>query len=96
MLPAAHPDWSEEQIDQELFARIEVERLLVYFNLMRDTVNWADAHEVERKLGHTPQWLVDARAALARAGAGSASGRPYPARRASVGGGSSVCGSRSP
>jgi hypothetical protein len=63
---------------------------------MRDTVNWADAHEVERKLGHTPQWLVDARAALARAGAGSASGRPYPARRASVGGGSSVCGSRSP
>jgi hypothetical protein len=67
MLRAAYPDWSDEQIEQELFARIEIERLPVYFNLIRDAVSWADAHEVERKLGHTPQWLVHARAALAKA-----------------------------
>jgi hypothetical protein len=32
------------------------------FNLLRDALSWFDAHEVEKQLGHLPQWVVSARA----------------------------------
>lgn len=43
-----------------------LDRMVNFYNLMRDAVAWADSHEVEHKLGHTPQWLISARGALAR------------------------------
>jgi hypothetical protein len=41
--------------------KAEIERLNASFNLLRDAVSWFDAHEVEKKLGHLPQWVVSAR-----------------------------------
>jgi hypothetical protein len=34
------------------------------YNILRDAVVWFDSHEVEKKLGHLPQWMVTARELL--------------------------------
>lgn len=31
------------------------------YNLLRDALVWFSSHEVEKKLGHLPQWVVTAR-----------------------------------
>lgn len=31
------------------------------YNVMRDALSWFEAHEVEKKLGHLPQWVTMAR-----------------------------------
>lgn len=31
------------------------------YNIMRDALSWFEAHDVEKKLGHLPQWVVMAR-----------------------------------
>lgn len=33
-------------------------------NLLRDALSWFDSHEVERRLDHTPEWVVTARQEL--------------------------------
>jgi hypothetical protein len=32
------------------------------YNTLRDALSWFDAHEVESKLGHLPEWAMAARA----------------------------------
>jgi hypothetical protein len=34
------------------------------YNLLRDALSWFSSHEVEKKLGHLPQWVVMARELL--------------------------------
>lgn len=39
-------------------------RIVDGYNILRDAVVWFDSHEVEKKLGHLPQWMVTARELL--------------------------------
>jgi hypothetical protein len=38
--------------------RKAVEKMTEGYSRLRDALIWFDAHEVEKKLGHLPQWVV--------------------------------------
>lgn len=42
------------------------QRMVDGYNRLRDALSWFDSHEVEKKLGHLPQWVVMARELFAR------------------------------
>lgn len=48
-IPDDHPMYSEAKA---------VEKMTEGYNRLRDALIWFDSHEVEKKLGHLPQWVV--------------------------------------
>jgi len=35
-----------------------LDRMTIGYNLLRDALVWFSSHEVEKKLGHLPQWVA--------------------------------------
>lgn len=38
--------------------RKAAEKMTAGYNLLRDALIWFDSHDVEKKLGHLPQWVA--------------------------------------
>lgn len=46
--------------------RKAIEKMTEGYNRLRDALIWFDSHEVEKKLGHLPQWVVMGRVLTSR------------------------------